>query len=131
DVQIGLGRRRGADADAFVGQTHPHGAAVGLGVNGDGGDAHLLARPVDAQRDLAPVGDQDLGGHRAQASSTTRASPNSTGWESPRRISATAPSRGAWIGFIVFMASTISRVWPFLTLSPVLMKGSEPGAGGR
>src|SRR5690606_4305541 len=101
DVQIGLGRRRRADADALVGQAHPHGAAVGLGVNGDGGDSHLLACAVDAQRDLAPVGDQDLGEHGAQASSTTRASPNSTGWASPTRISATTPSRGAWIGFMV------------------------------
>ncbi|MNX99952.1 hypothetical protein D3C86_1324300 [compost metagenome] len=96
DVQIGLGRRRGADADAFVGQAHPHGAAVGLGVHGDGGDAHLLARPVDAQGDFAAVGDQDLGEHDgSQASSRTRASPYSTGWASPTRISDTTPSRGA------------------------------------
>ena len=64
DVQVALGRRGGADADALVGQPHPHGAGVGLGVHGDGGDAHLLAGAVDAERDLAPVGDEDLVEHR-------------------------------------------------------------------
>ena len=36
------------------------GKLVRLGVDGDGGDAHLLAGPDDPDGDLAPVGDQDL-----------------------------------------------------------------------
>jgi len=38
---------------------------VSLGVHGDGGDAHLLARPVDPERDLAAVGDEDFLEHAA------------------------------------------------------------------
>ena len=37
--------------------------AVGLGVDGDGGDAELVERADDADGDLATVGDQDLGEH--------------------------------------------------------------------
>ena len=36
------------------------GLFIRLGVDGDGGDAHLLAGPDDPDGDLAPVGDQDL-----------------------------------------------------------------------
>ena len=40
-----------------------HGVGVGGGVHGDGGDAELAAGALDAQRDLAAVGDQDLVEH--------------------------------------------------------------------
>ena len=40
--------------------------AVGLRVDGDGGDAELVERADDADRDLAAVGDQDLGEHAAR-----------------------------------------------------------------
>ena len=91
DVQIALRRRRRADADAFVGKTNVHGLGVGLGVDGDRGDAHLLARAVNAQRDLAAVGDEDFFEH-ARYSITTRGSPNSTGWASSTRISGHDPA---------------------------------------
>ena len=42
----------------------------------------------------------------------------------------TVPASGAGIGFITFIASMISRVWPFFTLSPTLTKGG-PGLGGE
>ncbi len=58
-----------------------HGVAVGLGMDGDGGDAHLLAGAVNAKGDLATVGDEDFLEHRSRRySMTTRGSPNSTGW---------------------------------------------------
>jgi hypothetical protein len=63
DVQVALGRGSRPDADALVRQAHVHGVAIRLGVHRHGGDAHLLARAVDAQRDLAAVGDQDLFEH--------------------------------------------------------------------
>ena len=47
----------------------------------------------------------------------TNGSPNSTGSLSVTRISRIVPARGAGIGFMVFIASTISRVWPAMTLS--------------
>jgi hypothetical protein len=63
DVQIGLGRRGRADADAFIGQPHPHGASIGFGMDRDRGNAHFLARPMDAEGDLAAIGDEDFVEH--------------------------------------------------------------------
>jgi hypothetical protein len=47
------------------------------------------------------------------------------------QICLTTPPRGAVIGFITFIASTISRVSPALTVSPTLTNGSAPGSGER
>ncbi len=63
NVEITLGGGGGTDAHALVGQAHVHGGGVGLGVHGHGGDAHLLAGPVDAQGNLAAIGDEDLVEH--------------------------------------------------------------------
>ena len=41
-----------------------HGVGVGGGMHRDGLDAHLLAGAVDAQRDLAAIGDEDFIEHR-------------------------------------------------------------------
>ena len=68
--------------------------AVGLGVHGDGLDAELAARALDAQRDLAAIGDQDLleqligmaTGMRGVYSMTNSGWPNSTGWPFSTRI---------------------------------------------
>ncbi len=60
----------------------------------------------------------------------TSGSPNSTGWASVTMIATTLPARGAGIGFMVFMASMIIRVWPAATVSPTLMKLAAPGCGG-
>jgi hypothetical protein len=38
---------------------------IGLGVNGNGADAHTTCRPDNATGDLAAVGNQNLGKHRA------------------------------------------------------------------
>ena len=48
------------NADGFVCQTQVHQFLVGSGVHRDGLDAQFLARPQDAQGDLAAVGDQDF-----------------------------------------------------------------------
>ena len=44
----------------LVGHLDVPGARVGLGVDGDGGDAEPLGRAHDAAGDLAAVGDQQL-----------------------------------------------------------------------
>ena len=83
DVEVAVARRRRADADALVGQPHMHRLGVGGGVHGDGGDAQLAAGALDAKRDLAAVGDQDLLEHcrhaRSAYSRIISASPYSTG----------------------------------------------------
>ena len=125
-VQIALGRRRRADAHALVGHAHPHARGVRLRVHGHGGHAHLAAGADHAQRDLAAVGDEDLVEHGCQ-SMTASGSPNSIGWPSAMRICLTTPARGAGIGFIVFIASTMNSVCPSLTWSPTLAKAGAPG----
>ena len=60
DVEIGLGRGRGADVEGLARKTDVKGLTVGVGVDRHRPDAHLLARPDDPDRDLTPVRDQDL-----------------------------------------------------------------------
>ncbi len=55
DVQVAFARRGGPDADALVGQRRMQAILVGLGVHGDGGDAHLAAGADHAHGDLAPI----------------------------------------------------------------------------
>ena len=70
--EIGLVGRRGADMDGLVGHLHMFGVAVGIGIDGDGGDAHLLRRGDHPAGDLAAVGDEylleRLGGHTSSTS---------------------------------------------------------------
>ncbi len=66
DVQVRGGRRIGADADVFVGETHVKSIAVGLAVDGNSPDAELPAGRDDAQGDLPAVGDQDLLEHLSE-----------------------------------------------------------------
>ena len=62
--QIGLGGGRRADMDGFIGHQHMRRAGVGIGIDRDGLDAHLLGRARDTARNFATVRDQDLGdGH--------------------------------------------------------------------
>ncbi len=81
DVEVAVLGRRRADADALVGQAHMHRLGIGGGVHGDGRDAQLAAGALDAQRDLAAVGDQDLleQGGRLRLSRIISTSPYSTG----------------------------------------------------
>ena len=126
-----------------------HGVGVGGRVHGDGSDAELLARALDAQCNLSPVGDQNFVEHvgqlsrqyavsdysidaeRRSYSMMTSGSPNSTGWPFSNRIAVTVPACGAGIWFIVFMASMMSSVSPCVTLRPTSMKAGAPGSGER
>src|SRR4051812_1668652 len=58
DIEIALGRRRRPNADRFIGKPDVQSFPVGLGVDGDGLDAHLLACPHYPASDLAAIGDQ-------------------------------------------------------------------------
>ena len=60
ELQIGLAWRRAADVMRLIRVARVDRVAVGVGVDGGGGDAHLAARAHDADGDLAAVGDQDL-----------------------------------------------------------------------
>ena len=80
DVEIAVGRGRGADAHGMIGQTDMHGIGIGGGVHRDGFDTHFMSRAVNAQRDFAPVGDQDTGNaHGRPQPMLTSGWSNSTG----------------------------------------------------
>ena len=64
DVQVCLARRTAAQLLALLREVDVGRAAIRLGEDRHRGDPHLTAGPHHPQRDLAPVGDQDLG-HRA------------------------------------------------------------------
>ncbi len=57
NVEVAVGGLWGADADGFVGELDVEAVAVGLGVDGDGADAHLVACADDAQGDFSAIGD--------------------------------------------------------------------------
>jgi len=120
NVEITVARRRRSDADRFVGQPYMHRVAVGGRMDRDRLDAHLAAGAMDAERDLAAIGDQDLVEHRRRGLHSTiiSGSPNSTGRAFSIRTCMTVPALGALIGLNVFIASMISSVWPAFTLSP-------------
>jgi hypothetical protein len=58
NVQIALCRRRGTDANRLVCQRNVHRPGIGLRIQRYGLDAKVAARPNDADRYLAAVGDQ-------------------------------------------------------------------------
>ena len=60
DVEVALGRDRGADQEGLVGLAHVRRVAVDLRIDGDRADPHLLQGPGDADRDLAAIGYEDL-----------------------------------------------------------------------
>ena len=60
DVEIARPRRRRADAHGLVGEPHIHRVRIRGRMHRDGLDPHLVAGAVDAQRDLAAIGDQHL-----------------------------------------------------------------------
>ena len=133
-VEVGIARRRRADADALVGQAHMHRLGIGGGMHGDRGDAHLAAGALDPQRDLAAVGDQDFVEHRPGPggySMIISGWPYSTGAPEGTRMRMTVPALGALIWLKVFIASMSSRVCPAVTAWPTVTKGGAPGSGER
>ena len=63
-VEVALRRWRRPDADRLVGELDVLRVAVGLRIDDHRLHSQLAAGALDAQRDLAPVGDQDLLEHR-------------------------------------------------------------------
>ena len=60
-AQVGVGGRRAGQPDRLVGQRDVGRGGVRVGVDRDGGDAERVRGPYDPGRDLAAVGDQELG----------------------------------------------------------------------
>ena len=62
-AEIGVRALVAADADGFVGELHVERLHVGLGIDGEGLDAHLAASADNAEGDFAAVGDEDFLDH--------------------------------------------------------------------
>ncbi|MNG01334.1 hypothetical protein D3C84_843080 [compost metagenome] len=128
-----MGGRCRTDADGFVCQAQVHQLFVGLGVNGDGLDAHLFAGTQNPQGDLTAVGDQNffqLRSHQRLSAVQTMVNSGwsySTGWPSSTRMDSITPLVSASMWFIIFMASTMHRVSPFFTVWPTSTKDGEVG----
>ena len=63
-AQVTLAAGRGADEHGFIGQIHMARIAVGRGIDGHRGDAHLARGQDDAAGDLAAVGNEDFLEHQ-------------------------------------------------------------------
>ncbi len=68
DIEVRFGRRRGAERHRSVGSPDVRGEAVGLGVDRDRLEPLLVTGADDAERDFAPVGDEDAFERRHQTS---------------------------------------------------------------
>ncbi len=64
DDEIGLRRRGRADGDRLVGHFDMQGVLVGLGIDGDGLDAHAARGLDDPAGDFAAIGDENFFEHR-------------------------------------------------------------------
>ena len=135
DVEVAVARGRRADAHRLVGEHHVLRVRVGLRMDGDRLDAHFAAGALDAQRDLAAVGDEDLLEHlgcRGRHYSITKSGwPYSTGWPFSTRIAFTVPAASDSISFRSFIASMMQSVWPLVTVCPTSTKAGAPGEGER
>ena len=63
DAEVAFGGGAGADVGGFIGHADVERGAVGVGEDGDAGDAHFAEGADDADGDLAAIGDQDLAEH--------------------------------------------------------------------
>ena len=60
DAQVRLGRGVAAERVRLVGLPHVQRVPVGIGIDGDGGEAVVTAGPGDPDGDLSTVGDEDF-----------------------------------------------------------------------
>src|SRR6185312_8599302 len=117
------------DAHRVVGHPNVERVAVRGRVDGDRFHSELVQRADDANRDLAPVRDEDTLEHQriggpATGSSSNSSWPYSTGSALPTWIARTTASISALTSFISFIASRMQSVWPGPTASPSCTNGA-------
>jgi hypothetical protein len=72
DREVALGRRRRPQEVRLVGVRDVQRGAIALGIDADRADPELAQRAEDADRDLPPVGDENLVEHRRAVFSLRR-----------------------------------------------------------
>jgi hypothetical protein len=128
DIQVGARGFGRPDADGLIGEPHMQRVAIRLRVHRHGFNAEFLAGADDADRDLSPIGDENLAKHRRYSGRMeNKASPYSTGLAFSTSLATTTPVTSASISFINFMDSMIQRTWPDWTVSPTFTNGGESG----
>jgi hypothetical protein len=70
NAEITFGGRVGSNRNGFIGHANVQRGAIAVGVDGNRPEPEVATRPNDTNRDLTPVGDQDL----AQTSDSTAGS---------------------------------------------------------
>ena len=117
-----------------------HQVAIDLRVHRDGPDAEFPAGAQDAQRDLAPVRNDNFLEHKWRSCAGAVAGgqtilnsgwSNSTGWPSSTRIALILPALSDSMWFIIFIASMMQITSPAFTLWPTSTKALAPGEGER
>ena len=122
NAQIALRCRWRSYAYAFIGEVDMHGVFICGGMNGDG----LMPISRQARMTRRAISPQPMSILRCGLFN------NDQGLIKFNRLFVLhdylgiLPARGAVIGFMVFMASTISNVWPSFTVSPTLIKAAAP-----
>ncbi len=113
-VQVALRRTRRPDADRFVGKSRMQRMPVGLAVNRNRTNAHLLAGTNDAQRDFAAIGDEYFT-HDYRGRTAKSRWPYSTGCPFCTNRFTISPAASLSISFISFIASTMHSTCPIST----------------
>ena len=78
----------GAEAVSFIGLEDVEGRAIGVGIDGDRGDAKLAAGAQDAEGDFSTIGDENFAKHRK-----TGYSVQGTGYRAAGQLGAGVGSR--------------------------------------
>ena len=145
-VEIAQRGGRGANAHRFIGHLDVFGIAVCLGIHHDSLDAELAAGPLDAQGDLAAIGDQYFFKHASKYlvwpvgetqgsgpaySMMKSGCPYSTAWPFSVSNRVTVPDLSASISLRIFIASMMQMVSPSLITLPTSTNGVASGLDAR
>src|SRR5207245_1572877 len=132
-VEIGAARWCRPDAKCLVRERDIARVAVRLRVNDDCLETHRPTGALDAKRDLAAIGDQDLIEHQDEPAGPirNRACPASISSPFSARIASTTPGASAAMSMKVFIASMMQIFCPASIRAPTSISGGSSGAAAR
>src|SRR5436305_2266689 len=132
DIEIAGARRRRADADRLVGEPHIHCPRVGGRMHRDGLDPQLVAGAMNAQRDLAAIGDQHLLEHAQYLmASSVSPHPSSAAPQTPSPACGGRFGVGAWRASADHSISISGAPYSTGAASSIKMRVRRPVRGAR
>src|SRR6266852_836523 len=120
ELQVRIGWRRAADVMRLVCIAHVNCIAIRVRVNSGRRDAELATSPHHTNRDLASIGDEDLGEKLALHPTASKGCEGLTTSPSLTYTSCTVPATVVTMSFCIFIASRTATTSPSLTASPGL-----------